>query len=817
MTRPSITVVDLFAGAGGTSTGVLQAAARLGLNVNLVAINHWQIAIATHKANHIDQQHLCAKVEEVNPLKVVPSGRLRLLVASPECVHHSRARGGKPRNDQSRTSAWHVLRWMSTLYVDQVLIENVPEFCFPDETAVLSKRGLVPIGELRVGDEVWTHNARWKPVTAISRRTATTVRVKGYGNSIIETTPNHEFYSRQIAPRITVSGKNGRHELRLLEPEWIRADQLADYDPASAYTKKYSGYTWATPCDLPRYWMRMPDTLGVDTTVPAFFYMIGRWLGDGWIRHRKNRQDLVRICANKAEANELQEHLANTGLTWHRQSHGDSVDLFDLSAASSRILIRWLVFNFGEYAHRKTLPAWIYGASQEQRWALIEGYCDSDGHEKQNGQVSMCSVSRCLAVGMRLLLQSLGVQASISRVDAHISPSISAPEGEINCRESFSVSWQRDTEWEKCFRTELHIWGRVREVEPCREEVEVWDITVSDDHSFIADGQVVHNCNWGPLGADGLPLKSKKGETFHAFLEAIRSLGYAVEYRVLNCADYGAPQTRERLFIQAVRGRRKIVWPEPTHSRDGAPTLFGAPKPWRTAREIVDWSIPGQSIFTRKKPLVPNTLKRIFAGLEKFCEISFARVASRGADSPIEPFLVQMEHSGNKGIRSIQRPMPAITSADAFGVCEPFLVKFYGGHDACSLDAPLPSVTANYEHYGLAQPFLLKYNVTGGGARAVDDPVYTITVVDRFGLVEIEITLSGKLQTIAGIPIVFKDGARGILDLRFRMLTQRELARAQSFPDSYQFLGTRKNQTQQIGNAVPPVIAEHLALAMLTE
>ena len=88
MSRQPIDVVDLFAGAGGTSTGVIKAAERLGLKVNLVAINHWEIAIATHKANHVNVQHLCVKVEEVNPLAVVPGGRLRLLVASPECIHH---------------------------------------------------------------------------------------------------------------------------------------------------------------------------------------------------------------------------------------------------------------------------------------------------------------------------------------------------------------------------------------------------------------------------------------------------------------------------------------------------------------------------------------------------------------------------------------------------------------------------------------------------------------------------------------------------------------------------------------------------------
>ncbi len=124
----NILAADLFCGAGGTSTGLLLAAERLGLNVDLMAINHWEVAIATHSANHPHAVHLCESLDGVDPRKVVPGGRLDLLMASPECTHHSKARGGKPRSDQSRASAWHVLRWAEALHVENILIENVEEF-----------------------------------------------------------------------------------------------------------------------------------------------------------------------------------------------------------------------------------------------------------------------------------------------------------------------------------------------------------------------------------------------------------------------------------------------------------------------------------------------------------------------------------------------------------------------------------------------------------------------------------------------------------------------------------------------------------------
>lgn len=104
-----IRAVDLFCGAGGTSTGLLRACERLGLDLDLLAINHWPTAIDTHRANHPSVRHLCASVEQVDPRQAVPGRHLHLLVASPECVHFSQARGGRPMSDQSRASAWHIL------------------------------------------------------------------------------------------------------------------------------------------------------------------------------------------------------------------------------------------------------------------------------------------------------------------------------------------------------------------------------------------------------------------------------------------------------------------------------------------------------------------------------------------------------------------------------------------------------------------------------------------------------------------------------------------------------------------------------------
>jgi DNA (cytosine-5)-methyltransferase 1 len=129
MLKKKLHAADLFCGAGGTSTGLVQAAHEVGYDeVKLVAVNHWDVAIATHTANHPGAKHLCETLDNVNPRTAVPSGYLDILVASPECIHHSNARGGTPMNDQSRASAWHICRWAEALYIKTILVENVPEF-----------------------------------------------------------------------------------------------------------------------------------------------------------------------------------------------------------------------------------------------------------------------------------------------------------------------------------------------------------------------------------------------------------------------------------------------------------------------------------------------------------------------------------------------------------------------------------------------------------------------------------------------------------------------------------------------------------------
>lgn len=485
--------VDLFCGAGGASEGLKGACADQNRDLELLAINHWEVAIETHSLNHPYAKHLCTSLDGLNPKKVTQRERMHILVAGPECTHHARARGGKPRNDQSRASAWIVLKWLQEIYIDCLLIENVPEFM-----------------------------------------------------------------------------------------------------------------------------------------------------------------------------------------------------------------------------------------------------------------------------------------------------------------------------------------------------------------------------DWGPLGTDGKPLKKYKGETFKAYIHSIESLGYKVEYRILNCADYGDATTRERLFIMGCRGRKSVTWPRPSHSKDGQPDLFGPTQRWRAAREIIDWNLQSQSIFERKKPLAASTLERISAGLRKFCGSDVAQafmvvlrnncdavslnnpvptiaangnhiglcqfvlqqqsggvprnvdsplpsVATKGAISLVEGFLIPQ--NSDSPAHSVNEPMRTLTTTSrGIRLIQPYLVKVNHGNGndpkgderrAYSVDKPLRTLTTK-NGYGLVEPFITKYYGTAKSAQSLEDPLDTVTSRDRFGLVE---------------PIL--DGEYR-LDIRFRMLQPRELAGAHSL-DHYRWpLGVNKSDvTKMVGNSWPARTAKALCSELL--
>lgn len=235
---------------------------------------------------------------------------------------------------------------------------------------------------------------------------------------------------------------------------------------------------------------------------------------------------------------------------------------------------------------------------------------------------------------------------------------------------------------------------------------------------------------WGPLLKDGQPCPVRKGSTYQRWLAQLRNLGYQVETRELRACDYGAPTIRKRFFLVARCDGLPIAWPEKTHG----PGL----KPYRTAAECIDWSIPCPSIFERERPLAEATMRRIAHGIKRYVL------------DAAKPFIVPVTHSQGANVHPVSEPLRTVTTATRgeLALAVPHVSKFRRGSVGSACDEPLHTVTAGGEQarpgtgnaMGLVSATLVQ---TGYGERpgqaprvpGLDKPLGTCVDGQKHGLV----------------------------------------------------------------------------------
>jgi DNA (cytosine-5)-methyltransferase 1 len=216
--------------------------------------------------------------------------------------------------------------------------------------------------------------------------------------------------------------------------------------------------------------------------------------------------------------------------------------------------------------------------------------------------------------------------------------------------------------------------------------------------------------DWGPVLENGKPCPDRKGLHFRRFVAELRRLGYKVDWRELRACDYGAPTVRKRLFLIARRDGLPIVWPAPTH---GTGRL-----PYRTAAEIIDWSLPCPSIFDTSaqikakygiraiRPLADNTMARIARGVKRY------------VIDAASPFIVPITHTGDARVHGLDEPLRTVTTAHRgeHALVTPFVIKNNRGATGHDLREPLHTITAAHSAtrpgaatpLGLIAPLLVK-------------------------------------------------------------------------------------------------------------
>ena len=369
---------------------------------------------------------------------------------------------------------------------------------------------------------------------------------------------------------------------------------------------------------------------------------------------------------------------------------------------------------------------------------------------------------------------------------------------------------------------------------------------------------------WGPV-RKGRPVKSKAGETYHKWRSQLENLGYIIESREIVAATLGAPTSRKRFYLIARCDGMPIVWPKDTHGEPGTlEVAMGFLKPYRTAAEIIDWSLPCPSIFATKqeikaqygvnanRPLKPATMRRIARGLDKFTIKS------------AEPFIIPIAHNnGSIPVHSINQPMRTVTArpkGGSFALCAPSLIKYHAQETARGQELGKPLLTVDGSaRFGLSMAYLSEYYGNAQDGLDLREPMRTVTTKERESLTLAHMvkfkgtnightcnvplqTLTASMGEFGAINTRVEQYAQGanlhywpqvrdmlneycgysfkddeillmqiegvwyyIADIGLRMITAREAFRAQGFPEDYiidfEWNGKPYPKTEQMAKA----------------
>jgi len=235
---------------------------------------------------------------------------------------------------------------------------------------------------------------------------------------------------------------------------------------------------------------------------------------------------------------------------------------------------------------------------------------------------------------------------------------------------------------------------------------------------------------WGPLDINGKPVSRRNGRDYLKWIEFIKTYGYKFDYKILNSANYGAYQSRERLFMQFSCNDLPISWPEQTHTKDKIDSPLFPMKKWNAVREVLDLNDEGNSIFSRKKPLSENTEKRILAGLEKFVakgQTGFTKVYNSGNDK--------------NRVKSLDEPLSTLTTQNSHAVIQAshFIQKYYSGRPkgkVIGIDGPAGTITT-VGGQGIVKAIHLNTYYGNGGVHDIDNPSPCVTTKDRIAKVDV--------------------------------------------------------------------------------
>lgn len=423
-------------------------------------------------------------------------------------------------------------RWPDAVHLDDVRTagrHNLPECdvvtfgfpCFVSGTVILTKSGLIPIECVRVGDEVYTHKSRWRKVTSVMHReTENTVCLKGGVHFGLTTTEEHPFWASAGRKRKYKPNSERRrwnwYDAILCQPEWVEA-------------KNMQGKYWSTPIlDGDNAPPSISKILGkgkkspIPEMTPELFWVLGAWVGDGWLRYRKDRGGKVGsviICAPESETGFLKEKIDKAGLVC-TLSKDRTVNKLIIS---HRALAEWILLYFGSGAKGKRIPGWLFETKRELREAFLDGYIWADG-SRFDGGWKITTVNRGLAFATVLLGISLGAACSIYYSEMKRYCKIEGRQ--CNQSDQYQVVGRLFKKQTSAFVINKHSFSKCRSI--CKTgRATVYNISVEEDESYVADGIVVHNCQDLSIAGKRAGLEGKRSGLFYEAMRIIDELNPA--------------------------------------------------------------------------------------------------------------------------------------------------------------------------------------------------------------------------------------------------------------------------------------------------
>lgn len=365
--------------------------------------------------------------------------------------------------------------------------------CLPAGTLVLTRRGQVPIEQVTIQDEVFTHRGRWRRVTNVfDRGERDTVVLRGYGHPGLEVTPNHKFWVRL--------GRQAGHAglRRLTDPEFVPCGDL----PLPGWKEKRDAAYWASPAVFPSdaapgFKRRTNHQRVPCRQTEDFFWLAGVYLADGSVSKSNPKladPNKTWLSIADRQVHEVTAALDRLGLPWSLAATKGACK--NIMVASTP-LAGWFAEHCGRGAANKEVPTWALGLREVERRALLAGLIFGDGFLDPDaryapGRWKLTTTSKRLAISAKLLAQSLGYCVTL-----FLNPGRPT---QIRGRVVNSGSWYQvvgNTRGQAHF-ADGQIFGKVK-ARTAGRRVRVYDLAVDEDHSFVADGITVHNSQDYPL------------------------------------------------------------------------------------------------------------------------------------------------------------------------------------------------------------------------------------------------------------------------------------------------------------------------------